>query len=93
MIHHAYVCRWVIDILSWAVLAPQSQSQEFPDYGKGLVTEQTTPTGGDVRDAIIAETTKRNMKAFLRPAVPFGSHQLPPLITPGAGPTSIKTLH
>lgn len=48
--------------------------------------------GGDARDAIIAETAKRNMKAFLPPAVPFGSHQWPTLITPGPGPTSIKTL-
>lgn len=49
--------------------------------------------GGDGRDAIIAETAKRNMQPFLPPAVPFGSHQWPTLITPGAGPTSLSTLH
>jgi hypothetical protein len=49
--------------------------------------------GGDARDAIIAETAKRHMTAFLPPPVPFGSHQWPTLITPGPGPTSIKTLH
>jgi hypothetical protein len=48
--------------------------------------------GGDGRDAIVAETAKRKMKSFLPPAVPFGSHQWPTLITPGAGPTSISTL-
>ena len=49
--------------------------------------------GGDARDAIIAETARRNMKAFLPPPVPFGSHQWPTLITPGPGPTSLSTLH
>jgi hypothetical protein len=48
--------------------------------------------GGDARDAIIAETAKRNMQAFLPPAVPFGSHQWPMLITPGSGATSLSTL-
>jgi hypothetical protein len=48
--------------------------------------------GGDARDAIIAETARRNMKAFLPPAVPFGSHQWPTLITPGPGATSLSTL-
>jgi hypothetical protein len=48
--------------------------------------------GGDARDAIIAETAKRSMKPFLPPAVPFGSHQWPTLITPGPGPTSLRTL-
>ena len=41
--------------------------------------------GGDGRKAIIAETAKRGMKPFLPPIVPFGSHQWPTLITPGAG--------
>jgi hypothetical protein len=49
--------------------------------------------GGDARDAIIAETAKRSMKPFLPPAVPFGSHQWPMLITPGSGATSLSTLH
>jgi len=48
--------------------------------------------GGDGRDAILAETAKRNMQPFLPPAVPFGSHQWPTLITPGPGPTSLSTL-
>jgi hypothetical protein len=48
--------------------------------------------GGDGRDAIIAETAKRNMPAVLPPAVPFGSRQWPALVTPGPGPTSIKDL-
>ena len=45
--------------------------------------------GGDARAAIIAETQKRGMKAFLPLAVPFGSKQWPTLITPGPGPTSL----
>jgi hypothetical protein len=48
--------------------------------------------GGDGRDAIIAETARRSMKAFLPPAVPFGSRQWPMLITPGPGATSLSTL-
>ena len=48
--------------------------------------------GGDARAAIIAESEKRGVKPFLPPAVPFGSHQWPTLITPGAGPTSLADL-
>lgn len=48
--------------------------------------------GGDARAAIIAETAKRGMKAFLPPAVPFGSEQWPTLITPGPGPTSLADM-
>ncbi len=48
--------------------------------------------GGDARLAIIAETAKRGMKAFLPPAVPFGSKQWPTLVTPGPGPASIADL-
>jgi len=48
--------------------------------------------GGDARIAITAETGKRGMTAFLPPAVPFGSHQWPALITPGPGPASIADL-
>jgi hypothetical protein len=48
--------------------------------------------GGDARTAIIAETAKRGMTAFLPPAVPFGSKQWPTLVTPGPGPTSIADL-
>src|SRR3954453_12187453 len=48
--------------------------------------------GGDARAAIIAESEKRGVKPFLPPAVPFGSHQWPPLIPPGPGPTSLADL-
>jgi hypothetical protein len=48
--------------------------------------------GGDARAAIIAESSKRGMTPFLPPAVPFGSHQWPTLITPGPGPASIADL-
>lgn len=48
--------------------------------------------GGDGRKAIAAESVKYGMKPFLPPAVPFGSHQWPTLITPSAGPTSLDDL-
>jgi len=48
--------------------------------------------GGDARTAIKAETAKRGMTALLPPAVPFGSHQWPTLITAGEGPASIADL-
>jgi hypothetical protein len=48
--------------------------------------------GGDARAAIIADAAKRGTKAFLPPAVPFGSKQWPSLVTPGPGPTSISDL-
>jgi hypothetical protein len=48
--------------------------------------------GGDARKAIAAQSAKYDMKPFLPPAVPFGSHQWPTLITPGAGPTSLDDL-
>ena len=48
--------------------------------------------GGDARTAIIAETARRGMTTFLPPAVPFGSHQWPALVTPGPGPTAIADL-
>jgi hypothetical protein len=48
--------------------------------------------GGDARLAIIAETTKRGIKTNLPPAVPFGSHQWPALVTEGPGPASIADL-
>ncbi len=49
--------------------------------------------GGDARDAIVAEATKRGMTPFLPPKVPFGSKQWPTLITPGPGPASLADLH
>ena len=45
--------------------------------------------GGDARQAIIDESKKRGLTAFLPPAVAFGSHQWPTLITPGSGPASL----
>ncbi len=48
--------------------------------------------GGNARAAIVAETKKRGMQTSLPPAVPFGSHQWPTLITPGPGPTTLSDL-
>jgi hypothetical protein len=48
--------------------------------------------GGDARKAIVAESTKYGLKPFLPPAVPFGSHQWPTLITPGVGAASLDDL-
>jgi len=48
--------------------------------------------GGDGRKTIISEMQKRGKQAFLPPAVPFGSHQWPALITPGPGATSLDDL-
>jgi len=45
--------------------------------------------GGDARTAIIVEDAKRGMPPVLPPAVPFGSHQWPALITTGAGAKSL----
>jgi len=48
--------------------------------------------GGDARQAIIDESKKRGVTPFLPPAVAFGSHQWPTLITPGSGPASLADL-
>jgi hypothetical protein len=48
--------------------------------------------GGNARKAIVAETAKRDMTASLPPAVPFGSHQWPTLITSGTGAASLDDL-
>lgn len=48
--------------------------------------------GEDARAAIIAEDAKREMPPVLPPAVPFGSHQWPTLITTGPGPKSLADL-
>jgi hypothetical protein len=48
--------------------------------------------GGDARAAIIADASKYEMKPFLPPVVPFGSHQWPTLVTPGPGPASLADL-
>ncbi len=48
--------------------------------------------GGNARGAILAEDARRGITPFLPPAVPFGSHQWPTLITPGPGATSLADL-
>ncbi len=48
--------------------------------------------GGNARVAIETEDKRLGMTPFLPPAVPFGSHQWPTLITPGPGPTSLANL-
>jgi hypothetical protein len=48
--------------------------------------------GGNARDAIVTEATKRGMAPFLPPLVPFGSKQWPTLITPGSGPGSLAQI-
>jgi hypothetical protein len=48
--------------------------------------------GGDGRQAVIDENKKRGLTPFLPPAVAFGSHQWPTLITPGSGPASLADL-
>jgi hypothetical protein len=48
--------------------------------------------GGDARQAIIDQSKKRGMTPFLPPAVAFGSHQWPTLITPGSGPASLADI-
>ena len=48
--------------------------------------------GGDARKTIISEMKARGKEPFLPPAVPFGSHQWPTLVTPGKGPASIADL-
>jgi hypothetical protein len=48
--------------------------------------------GGDARQAIIDEDTKRKIAVTLPPQVPFGSHQWPALITPGPGAKSLADL-
>src|SRR6202048_4575017 len=48
--------------------------------------------GGNARKEIAAQSAKYGIKPFLPPAVAFGSHQVPTLITPGAGPASLDDL-
>jgi hypothetical protein len=48
--------------------------------------------GGDARQAIIDEDTKRKIPVNLPPQVSFGSRQWPTLITPGTGPKSLADL-
>jgi hypothetical protein len=48
--------------------------------------------GGDARQAVIDEDTRRNIQVNLPPQVPFGSHQWPTLIMPGPGPKTLADL-
>jgi hypothetical protein len=48
--------------------------------------------GGDARQAIIDQDTRRNIPVTLPPQVPFGSHQWPALVTPGPGAKSLADL-
>ena len=48
--------------------------------------------GGYGRAAIADEDKKLGITPFLPPAVPFGSHQWPTLVTPGQGATSLADL-
>jgi len=48
--------------------------------------------GGDAREAIVAEDSKRGITPVLPPLAPFGSHQWPMLITSGEGPGSLAEL-
>jgi hypothetical protein len=48
--------------------------------------------GGNARVAIVDEDKKLGITPFLPPAVAFGSHQWPALVTPGQGPTSLAEL-
>jgi hypothetical protein len=49
--------------------------------------------GGDARAAILAQDQTRGIAPTLPPAVPFGSHQFPTLITAGPGAASLADLH
>jgi hypothetical protein len=48
--------------------------------------------GGDARQAIIDQDTRRSIPVTLPPQVPFGSHQWPALVTPGPGAKSLADL-
>ena len=78
----------MLDLMT-RVIADRSVGQVF--FGNYHLMDYEL-MGGNGRKAIIAETTKRGMKTFLPPAVPFGSHQWPTLITPGPGATSLDDL-
>jgi len=78
----------MLDLMT-RVIADRSVGQVF--FGNYHLMDYEL-MGGNGRKAIIAETTKRGMKTFLPPAVPFGSHQWPTLITPGSGATSLDDL-
>ena len=66
-------------LLLTRVVADRSVGAEF--FGNYYLMDYEL-MGGDARDAIVAETRKRGMTAFLPPLVPFGSHEWPWMITP-----------
>jgi len=49
--------------------------------------------GGNARKEVAAQSAKYGMKPFLPPAVAFGSHQWPTLITPGTAPPRSTICH
>lgn len=57
MIRHAHWSRCAIAILSWAASAVSSQSQDLPNYWKGLVAKQTTPTEAVTTSNVLALKT------------------------------------
>jgi len=54
MIRHAHWNRCAIASLSWAALAVSSKSEELPDYWKGLLANQTTPTEAVANSNVLA---------------------------------------
>jgi hypothetical protein len=71
------------------VIADRSVGMEF--FGNYHLMDYEL-MGGDARDAVIENDKKMGLSQTLPPIVPFGSHQFPTLITPGAGPGTIEQL-
>ena len=71
------------------VVADRSVGQTF--FGNYYMMDYEL-MGGDARDAVIASDKRLGLTPFLPPLVPFGSHQWPALVTPGAGPATIEQL-
>jgi hypothetical protein len=71
------------------VVADRSVGQTF--FGNYYMMDYEL-MGGDARDAVIASDKRLGIAPFLPPLVPFGSHQWPALVTPGAGPATLEQL-
>ncbi|HUZ48435.1 MAG TPA: hypothetical protein VMW12_01700 [Candidatus Dormibacteraeota bacterium] len=71
------------------VIADRSVGEEF--FGNYYLMDYEL-MGGDARAAIIAGDKKLGIPEYLPPLVPFGSHEWPVKITPGAGPATIEQL-
>lgn len=69
------------------VIADRSVGQEF--FGNYYLMDYEL-MGGDARNAIIAQDRKLGITQYLPPLVPFGSHEWPVKITPGAGAATIE---